>query len=249
MKKSRRQLRGVRYVRRSGNRKIGSGCDAIYIAIEQSCLDCPFKPVDGEKKGCWGTVERVGMLNMALEKEAHGMDRRALGREVARAIEESYVRKVPEGRRLRLPVSGDLATLSAVKPVARAVDKWIGRGGAGVWGYTHGWRRVSREAWGKVSVLASVESASEVAQAMDRGYAVARVVPDFPLGPRAWFEEICGITYRHIPCPEQTLEVPCSECQLCFDDQKLRERNAVVAFKVHSQIKKRALTVLQEKNP
>ena len=251
MKKKRdpRLLHGVRYIRRSGNGKIGKGVDAVYIAISQSCHDCPFKPVDGVKKGCWGTVERVGMLNQRLEVEAEGMDRRALGREVARAIEASYAKAVPEGRRMRLPVSGDLATESAVRPVARAVSRWLDRGGAGVWGYTHGWRRVRRSSWGRVSVLASVESAREVAEASARGYAVARVVEDFPLGPRAWFEEIEGVVYRHIPCPEQTLNVKCSECELCFDDARLKERNAVVAFRVHSQIKKRALAVLQEKNP
>ncbi len=244
--KERRELHGVRYVRRSGNHKIGFGknVDAVYIAIEQSCLDCPFKPVEGVKKGCWATVERVGMLNMRLEKEAKGMDRRAIGREVARSIEEAYVRGVPPGRRLRLPVSGDLSTTSAVAPVARAVSRWMDRGGLGAWGYTHGWRRVKREAWGKVSVLASCETQKEVEQARERGYAVARVVEDFPNGDRAWVDEH---GFRNIPCPEQTLGVRCEECQLCFDDRKLYERKVAILFKAHSQIKGRALVVLQNK--
>lgn len=256
--KERRKLRGVRYIPRSGNSKIGgqksNALDAIYIAIGPSCLDCPFKSIpskDGDagqkpvKQGCWAEVERVGMLNMRLEQEAmeDGMDRRALGREVARAIRASWPRGIPKGQRLRLPVSGDLSTPSAIKPVAAAVDDWLDRGGAGVWGYTHGWRRVRREAWGTVSVLASVETIADAKKAIKRGYAPAIVVADFPNGPRAWFED----ELRIIPCPEQTLGVTCDECQLCFNDTALLDRNAVVAFKAHGQTKKRALKVLQEK--
>ena len=246
VKKERRPLRGVRYIRRSGNRKLGRhSVDAIYIAIAPSCLDCPFKPDEDGKKGCWGTVGRVGIVNMRLEEEAVGMDRRTLGREVARAIEEAYVRRVPEGRYLRLPVIGDVSTPSAVDPVRKAIARWLAKGGAGVWGYTHGWRRVPRASWGSASMLASVETIAEVSQAREQGYAAARVVASFPNGPRAWMEE--GV--RHIPCPEQTLGVRCEDCQLCFNDKALLERDSIIAFRVHSQIKKRALTVLQEKSP
>ena len=41
----------------------------------------------------------------------------------------------------------------------------------------------------------------------------------------------------------------CEDCQLCFNDKALLERDSIIAFRVHSQIKKRALTVLQEKSP
>jgi hypothetical protein len=242
-----KKFQGVRYVARSGNEKIGgkdsNGLDAVYIAIRQSCpTECPFKPVD-ENQGCWATVGRVGMLNSRLEKEAKGMDRRALGREVAKAIDASWPRGVRQGQMLRLPVAGDLAVPSAVEPVAAAVRRWKKRGGLGAWGYTHAWRRVTRASWGEVSVLASVETLEEAKQARRRGFAPARVVADFPNGSKAWVEE--GVKF--IPCPEQTREVTCDQCRLCFDDKKLKARGAAIAFKAHSLVKKRTLNVLQEK--
>lgn len=241
------KFRGVRYVARSKNGKIGggkgNGLDAVYIAIAQSCpSECPFKPVD-ENQGCWATVGRVGILNSRLEKEAVGMDKRSLGREVARAIDASWPSGVNEGQMLRLPVAGDLAVKSAVEPVVSAVRRWVGRGGKGAWGYTHAWRRVDRSTWGEVSVLASVETLREAKQAEKRGFVPARVVAEFPNGSKAWVE---GGT-RFIPCPEQTVGVTCDECKLCFDDKKLRDRGAAIAFKAHSQVKKRTLNVLQEK--
>lgn len=240
-------MRGVRYVRESKNSKIGgdtsNGLDAVYVAIAQSCpTECPFKPVD-ENQGCWATVGRVGLLNSRLEAEAEGMDKRALGREVAKAIDASWPNGVREGQMLRLPVAGDFAVKSAVVPVVASVERWQERGGKGAWGYTHAWRRVDRETWKGVSMLASVETLGEAKQARERGFAPARVVDDFPNGAKAWEEE--GIKF--IPCPEQTLEVTCDKCKLCFDDRKLIERGAAIAFKAHSQVKKRTLKVLQEK--
>jgi hypothetical protein len=147
---------------------------------------------------------------------------------------------------LRLPVIGDMPIRSGVKRIAKACQAWLERGGAGVWGYTHGWRRVPREDWGPASVLASIENVNDLHVAAKQGYACARVVEDFPNGSRAWLETIRGVTYRFIPCPEQTSGVTCSECRLCFRDEALKSRNAVIAFKVHSQVSKRALNVLKE---
>lgn len=240
-------MRGVRYVQQSKNAKIGgeasNGLDAIYLAIRQSCpSECPFKPVD-ENHGCWATVGRVGMLNSKLEKEAAGMDKRALGREVAKAIDASWPRGVREGQMLRLPVAGDFSVKSAVAPVVSAFERWKKRGGQGAWGYTHAWRRVERKAWKGVSMLASVETVAEAKAARRRGFAPARVVSEFPNGDRAWVEG--GIKF--IPCPEQTRGVTCDKCRLCFDDKKLSERKSAIAFRAHSLVKKRTLNVLQEK--
>lgn len=238
---------GVRYVQQSGNRKIGGASsgklDAVYLAIEQSCLDCPFKPEGGRNNGCWGTVERTGILNSRLQREAAGLDRRALGRQVAKAIDASWPRGVPKGQMMRLPVSGDLSVPSAVRPVASAVNRWIKRGGKGAWGYTHGWRRVSLGDWGPVSVLASVESSEDARKAKLRGYAVARVVKDFPNGDKAFVLD----GHRYIPCPEQTRGITCDRCKLCFNEYSLRRRDVGIAFKAHSLVKKRALRVLDGK--
>ncbi len=245
-----KKYQGVRYVPRSGNAKIGgqesNSLDAVYIAIAQSCPNtCPFKPRKGENRGCWATTGRAGILNSRLQQEAVGMDRRAIGREVANAIDASWPRGVRPGQMMRLPVAGDLATASAVKPVAAAVKRWKDRGGRGAWGYTHAWRTVPRGAWAGISMLASVESLADTRRAMTSGYAPARVVAEFPNGAKAWVEK--DVTF--IPCPEQTRGVTCDKCRLCFDDEKLRARRAAIAFRAHSLVKKRTLNVLQEVCP
>lgn len=245
-----KKYQGVRYVPRSGNGKIGgatsNGLDAVYIAISQSCPNtCPFKPRKGVNRGCWATTGRAGILNSRLQQEAVGMDRRAIGREVAKAIDASWPRGVRPGQMMRLPVAGDLATASSVRPVAAAVKRWKARGGQGAWGYTHAWRTVPRGAWEGVSMLASVETTSDARIAIKRGYAPAKVVAEFPNGERAWDE---GGT-KFIPCPEQTRGVTCDKCRLCFDDQRLLARRAVIAFRAHSLVKKRTLNVLQEMCP
>lgn len=110
-----------------------------------------------------------------------------------------------------------------------------------VWTYTHAHREVPREAWGRVSVLASCEKPQDAADAMDRGYAAALVTPPHPEDGRAY--ELGGV--KVIPCPNQTRGVQCSECRLCFDDARLLASRSVIGFEVHGASKKRALNVIQ----
>lgn len=96
------------------------------------------------------------------------------------------------------------------------------------------------ESWGKVSVLASCETAEDIQAAEARGYAIALVVEEFPTERRyALADSGRGVSSlgmprpEVLPCPAQTRGVPCSDCQLCFDDGALRERGYAIGFEIH----------------
>ncbi len=98
-----------------------------------------------------------------------------------------------------------------------------------MWTYTHRWRSIPRDAWPWVSVLASVETPSELAEARRRGYVAAITVPAYPDGPRAF--RIGGALA--IPCPAEVGRMTCAQCGLCMDDERLRERGLAIAFAAH----------------
>jgi hypothetical protein len=88
---------------------------------------------------------------------------------------------------------------------------------------------VLRASWGKVSVLASCETATDVIDAKSKGYATAVVVDKFA-SDKAY--HVDGI--KVIPCPEATGKAAnCSECRLCWNDSRLQVMNATIAFEAH----------------
>lgn len=220
------------YVHLSDNRKIGLAA-ATYVSTTASCPKCPLAG-----NGCYAGQGNVGLLVQRLNRSAAGVSRLDAAKAEATAIDKGAV--VP-GAPLRLHVSGDSATAQAARIVAEAARRYQRRGGGQPWTYTHAWRTVPREAWGKVSVLGSVESLRQAHAAMKRGYAPARIVREHPNGPKAWTEG--GV--RWIPCPAQTLGVTCSKCRLCFGADKLFERNAGIAFAPDANTAKRVLKVVK----
>lgn len=214
-------------VQKSANVKIGDVSTTYAPTVH--CVDCPLKNC-----GCYAETGMVGLhvrrLNAAA-RDSHASPVRT-ARQEARGIDALKA----NGQPLRIHTSGDCPTAEAARIVADAAERFVARGGGTPWSYTHAWRRMSRKAWGKVSVLASVETLADAARATRRGWAVARVVPKFP-GNRAWLE---GGT-RWIPCPAQTRDdVTCSSCRLCLDDVKLRAIGAGVAFEAHGSSKRKA---------
>jgi ribulose bisphosphate carboxylase small subunit len=121
----------------------------------------------------------------------------------------------------------------------------MARGGGPAFTYTHATRTVERAAWGRVSVLGSIDRMDQVEQVLDQGYAPARYVSSFPNGKSSWKEQ--GI--RWIPCPSQTHDnITCQDCRLCFDADALRKRAAGIAFAAHgnkAKAIKRRLEVVQ----
>ena len=213
---------------RSGNEKIGK-VSTTYQATTH-CVDCPLKAA----RACYAEHGMVGFHTRKLAaavRAAHASPKRSAQHE-ARGIDALRA----QGQGLRIHTSGDCPTTEAAEIVADAAERFMARGGGRAWSYTHAWRRVSRKAWGGVSVLASVENLRDAARAMRKGWAVARVVPKFD-SDKAWNEG--GM--RWIPCPAQTRDdVTCESCRLCWDDVKLRAIGAGIAFEAHGSAHKKA---------
>jgi hypothetical protein len=214
----------------SGNRKIGDA--ATTYAAQTSCpTSCPFFAGGG----CYAESGTIGkFVTEPLNRAAAGVEHTALdvAESEADAIDEL---DVVAGRALRLHSVGDCASDEAARAVSAAAARYRARGGGPVWTYTHAWREVARESWGDISVLASCETAEDVELAHQRGYATAVVVEEFEQARRhlvsASESPLAGV--NALPCREQTRNVSCTDCRLCFDDVKLRERGISIAFELH----------------
>jgi hypothetical protein len=206
----------------SENKKIGVA-SATYAAQASCPDDCVFRKAGcyAERGPLWGYITKP--LNDEAERRGRGP--LAVARAEAKAIDEMAT---VVDRPMRLHTVGDCASDQTARIVSAACERYMDRGGGQVWTYTHAWRDVSRESWGRVSVLASCERTSDVAEAEARGYATALVVDSFRREAR----------YDHdgvdiLPCPAMTKKTTCSECRLCFDDAAIRERRYSIGFEIH----------------
>jgi len=209
------------YVHDSHNAKTGSVA-VTYAPLATCPASCPVK------HECYAAAG-MGYKPWAVRLEADAADvaPHELARAEAQAIDDGAVAR---GRPLRLHVSGDCADHVAARIVSAAARRYMRRGGGQVWSYTHAWRDIPRAAWGRVSILASMEGSRDGAAALAAGYAPALIVAEYPAGDRAWQQD--GV--RWIPCPAQTRDgVTCDSCRLCFDAGALAARNAGIAFVAH----------------
>lgn len=214
---------------RSGRRRnvpVGPYVASTYVSIEATCPDsCSFKG-----GGCY--AQEMTGRGARMDRGGRWMDPLEVTRAEADAISSAFARGVPQdghrgGRDLRLHVSGDVSCDAGARLLSAAADAWLARGGGAVWTYTHRWREIPREAWGPIAVLASVERLADMGAALERGYAPAIVVPEFP-SPRAWTH--AGI--RIVPCPSEAGDRTCATCRLCLDP-KLAQRRTAIAFALH----------------
>lgn len=234
----------VRFVPLSGNAKLG-GMAATYAPITRTCpASCELR----KDRTCYAMTGRVGMVARPLDDAAVGMRAESVARAEARAIDAAFGGgSIPfhRGRRrmLRLHVSGDARTAECARILARAADRWVARGGGTVYTYTHAWRDVPREAWGTVSVFASLDDPSDAPEALARGYAPATVVEAHTeaRGRRA----ADGTVW--VPCPNQTRGTTCADCGLCMRSGLLRAGGRGVTFAAHgvsrSRLKRRLAVV------
>lgn len=218
-----------------------TGMVAATYATQASCP--PSCPLMGS--GCYAESGHVAMVTRRAADAAAAWERTAKRAvrpvDIAR-LEAMAIDALVSGLPLRLHVVGDARTPAAARILAAACDRYRRRTGAmTAWTYTHAWRDVPRAAWGRVSVLASVESTRDAAAARRQGYAPAVVVDAHPADGRAWERD--GVTW--IPCPQQTRGVQCTACRLCWDADGLYERRHGIAFAAHGAGKSRALTVIQ----
>lgn len=218
----------------SGKYKIA----CTYVPIENSCSDkCQLK----KHKICYAKQSFVGMINHRLEQASKALTPIDIAKAEAKAIINSFKGKpIPQdgkfgGRDLRLHVSGDSRTKAGTKILSFAAQNYINRGGGKVYTYTHSWHNQPRKQWGKISVLASLDNYKDAPKARALGYAPAIVVETFPSDKAFSLPES---DVKWIPCPAQTKDVSCVDCRLCFDADKLFERNVGISFASHGSGKK-----------
>ena len=226
------KMRGVIYVQDSKNEKISGThkVDGTYAAIARTCSDsCPLRA----DKLCYARLSYVGMVNKRLEKQSRNRSPLDLARSEARCIDESYSGgRIPDGRMLRLHISGDSRTVKGSRIINRAVGRWLQRGSnLMAWSYTHSWNKVQRKEWSHVSILGSIESVDQVEKVRKQGYAPALVVSEF-VNDKVF--TLLGCETKFIPCPAQTKEnVSCSSCRLCMRADWLFKTNRAIAFAAH----------------
>lgn len=236
--------RGVIYVENSKNSKLGD-CDTTYVGIKDSCSStCPLK----QSRTCYAMTSYTGIINRRMEKRARGANPLALARAEAKTINNCYSGgPVPNGRMLRLHTIGDSRSITGTRILAKAADRWIKRGGKYVFTYTHSWKNVNREDWGSVSVLASIESTSQVEMVRKQGFAPAIIVPQHTTDKA---HSLPGSETVFIPCPAQTKDnVSCSTCQLCMKSDWLFAINRGISFAAHGVRQnslKKQLTLIKE---
>ncbi len=208
----------------TSNRKTGP-VSVTHVSQESCPVDCALR-----YSGCYAETGMQMFVTNRLNR-ARAKDPEVIARSEAREIG-----KLSGIRPLRLHVVGDCSTAPAARIVSAAVDGWKHP----VWSYTHAWRKVARKAWGKVSVLASCETPADVKRARVKGYATALVVSKFE-SSKAY--QIDGV--KVIPCPAQTHDdVTCTTCKLCWNDVRLREIGATIAFEAHGSGAKKVKTAL-----
>lgn len=203
---------------RSGNKKTGI-VSVTYAPMTTCPSACPFL-----NAGCYAQSGPTMLHLSRINKASDGMTRIDIAKAEADAI------LLLTGKRpLRLHVVGDCATDETAKIVSAACMEYASRHAQAVWIYTHAWRNVSVDSWNEVSVLASCETASDIVDAYNRGYAPAIT------GTPVEVEE-----FRSIICLAQTKGISCARCRLCWDVERLRKNRSVVTFLPHGARKKAA---------
>ena len=221
-------MNGAIYVSDSKNSKISGSekIDATYASISATCPDCLLKD-----NGCYAQNSYVGIQVSKLNAESTGLSAIQVARAEAKAIDNCYNGgSIPDNRDMRLHVSGDSRTITGTRIINAAVGRWKMRGGRDCWSYTHAWKNVPKSEWSNVSILASITTIDEVKDAKKQGYAPAIVVPSFK-SDKAFI--IDGSDTKWIPCPAQTRDIPCVNCRLCFNADRLHENNFGIAFEAH----------------
>lgn len=208
------------------NRKIGDVA-TTYAGFHTCPASCPMK----KSGSCYACLGMVGIINRRLGRR----QKVAKQSHIATAkAEAKLIRQIDRKTDLRIHTSGDCKSPKAARIVSSAAEDFMIKSGGAAWTYTHAWRDVPREAWGKVSVVASCEKLADVHLAISKGYAAAMVVAKHD-GEVAKVAE--GL--RLLPCPAQTEKVKdCKSCRICMRDGLMRKAGLVVTFAGHGPTRK-----------
>lgn len=198
-------------VENSKNQKTGD-VSSTYAPILTCPTTCPFLD-----SGCYAQHGRTAMHLRRINQASEGMSQEALAREEAECI-----LRLSGKRPLRLHVVGDCTSDFTTDIVADACEVYSSRHGSPVWTYTHAWRTVARSSWRKVSVIASCETAGDILDAHERGYACCVAGAGLLVDG-----------FRLIRCPAETKVVDCQICRLCMHADRLLRQNRVILFTPH----------------
>ncbi len=229
------KLAPVEYLGAHGSpRAAGYGapvCSSTYVSIDATCGPCQWKG-----RGCYIQTGFTKMLSARLDRAARRLTpEEVIAAEVRLIAAAFHGGMVPQdgargGRDLRVHVGGDVGSEMGARMLAVMALNWRRRGGGTVWTYTRFWRSIPRAAWGPaISVLASVDSPAEAAEAIRRGYAPAIVVAQHKSRKAA---QLDGWRGRFIPCPAETGKATCVECRLCLDRDLVGLKRGI-AFAAH----------------
>lgn len=219
----------VTLVKKSQNSKLGDNVAATYASIEKTCPDtCKLK-----NNGCYAQTGYVGIHNAKLNRMA-SFEASKIARQEAILIDEGFNKKNANGKILRLHVSGDSRTRKGTTYLANAAKRFLEKGGAFVYSYTHAWKTVPRKFWGKISIMASCDSAEDGDLALKSGYAPTTVFSKFPSTKTF---TTSGSSVKWIPCPSQTSDRTCAQCKLCMRADYLQSNGMGIAFEAHGSSK------------
>lgn len=227
-------------------------CSTTSVSIEATCpSSCMFKRTPEGWGGCFAEAGLMRIVGLKLDEAARGRPQIEAILDEIQVLDGAFPRGVPQdgargGRDLRIHVAGDTPSAGAASLLGESAERWCERGGGTVWTYTHVWKTIPRKAWGKsITVLASIEEASQVRDARRQGYAPALVVEHFPFGKRPF--TVAGTKF--IPCPAETLQKTCVQCRLCLDVDLFKKKMGI-AFEKHGRdAKKIQLTPLRVRRP
>jgi len=209
---------------KSGNSKLGNLKNKqIVSATAASQISCP-DDCAWKNSGCYAETGLMFFTTNRLNKSGAESPL-----DVAIA-ESDAIRNLSGKYDLRLHTVGDCKTNESAKIVSCAAELHMAKCGKKVWTYTHAWKVVDRVSWGKVSVLASVESESDIDDAWNHGYAAAIVVSQHT-SDKAY---VLPNGHVVIPCPQQTgKSANCFTCRLCWNSDRLLARKQTIAFAAH----------------
>lgn len=195
------ELKIVNVMPLSGNGKIGDSA-ATYGPFRSCPKECCFHP-DGPKMsaalsesalaskarfgGCYADGGNIAYWGVGAYLDAQAELMAATKVQMAQAeadgIREIARKLAGTGRNIRVHIKGDCDSPEAAKIVSSAVEDYMntvrrpdGSGGLS-WSYTHSWKKVPRSAWGKVSILASIEDPRMGPRALTEGYMPCLVLP------------------------------------------------------------------------
>ena len=200
----------------SRNKKLGKKVRTTYRQVGPTC---PKTCRHLESGSCYASFGRV-----AIHSNRSGEPSRSDGQAVL-----DWIRDMPQGRRVRHHVSGDILNNGVVDTdyVESIYAAHMERPDILGWGYTHAWRDISPLDLNHDSLTfnASADSLEEADEALAMGWPTVVTVAedsDRMVTPG-------GNTV--VICPEQTSGVSCSDCGLCMKSG----RSTIVGFRLHGQ--------------